>query len=47
MKMDRLLMKMPVRLGPMAEEPPEAQTSGGKARLLQQRVEAPSLATAR
>ena len=28
---DRLLLKMPVRLGPMAEESPEAQILGGKA----------------
>ena len=27
--MDRLLLKMPVRLGPMAREPPKAQISGG------------------
>jgi hypothetical protein len=38
---DRLLLKMPVRLGPMAKETPKAPISGGKAvpRLRDQRVE--------
>jgi len=30
-KVDRLLLKMPVRLGPMGNQPPKAQISGGKA----------------
>ena len=30
-KVDRLLRKMPVRLGPMGNESPKAQISGGKA----------------
>jgi hypothetical protein len=30
-KVDRLLLKMPVRLGPMGNESPKAQISGGKA----------------
>ena len=40
-KVDRLLLKMPVRLGPMGNQPPKAQISGGKAvpRLRDQRVE--------
>jgi hypothetical protein len=28
---DRLVLKMPVRLGPMAKQSPEAQISGGRA----------------
>jgi hypothetical protein len=31
-KVDRLLPKMPVRLGPMANQSPKAQISGGKSR---------------
>ena len=40
-KVDRLLLKMPVRLGPMGNQAPKAQISGGKAvlRLRDQRVE--------
>ena len=30
-KVDRLLLKMPVRLGPMGNQPPKAQISGGRA----------------
>ena len=30
-KVDRLLLKMPVRVGPMGNESPKAQISGGKA----------------
>jgi hypothetical protein len=36
---DRLLLKMPVRLGPMAKETPKAPISGGKAAISCQRVE--------
>jgi hypothetical protein len=35
---DRLFLNMPVRLGPIADEPPKARMSGGKPPSICQRV---------